>query len=136
MSVNGRWRTRRSPTIAGFEAKNPDPILTVNRSDLEQSMTGAKTLDAQIAGGTAKIHDDASVLAKLASTMVDFDPLNRCQGRIPRTCVSVRSRRGIAEIFKLGVSSVVRWCQRWSETGSAAPKGAAGAFRHWKRSWL
>src|SRR6476620_10502179 len=32
------------------------------------------------------------------------------------------SRREIAEIFKVGVSSVIRWCQRWSETGSAAPK--------------
>jgi len=31
------------------------------------------------------------------------------------------SRREIAEIFKVGVSSVIRWCQRWSETGSAAP---------------
>ena len=37
------------------------------------------------------------------------------------------SRREIAEIFKVGVSSVVRWCQRWSETGSAAPKPSGGS---------
>ncbi len=37
------------------------------------------------------------------------------------------SRREIAEIFKVGVSSVVRWCQRWSETGSAAPKRSGGS---------
>ena len=60
--------------IAGFEAKNPDLTLTINRSDLEQTMMGKKTLDAQIADGTAMIQGDASVLAKLASTMVDFDP--------------------------------------------------------------
>ena len=37
-------------------------------------MTGETTLDDQIAGGTAKIEGDASVLKQLASTMVDFDP--------------------------------------------------------------
>ena len=37
-------------------------------------MMGAKTLDAQIADGTAKAEGDAGVLKQLASTMVDFDP--------------------------------------------------------------
>ena len=31
-------------------------------------------MDAQIADGTAKIEGDASILKKLAATMVDFDP--------------------------------------------------------------
>jgi len=60
--------------IAGFQSKNPDLTLTINRSDLEQTMMGAKTLEAQIADGTAQVSGDVSVLAKLASTMVDFDP--------------------------------------------------------------
>ena len=60
--------------IAGFQAKSPDLTLTINRSDLEQTMMGKKTLEAQIADGTAKVQGDVSVLAKLASTMVDFDP--------------------------------------------------------------
>jgi alkyl sulfatase BDS1-like metallo-beta-lactamase superfamily hydrolase len=60
--------------IAGFQAKIPDLTLTINRSDLEQTMMGAKTLEAQIADGTAKVQGDVSVLAKLASTLVDFDP--------------------------------------------------------------
>jgi alkyl sulfatase BDS1-like metallo-beta-lactamase superfamily hydrolase len=60
--------------IAGFQAKYPDLTLTINRSDLEQTMMGATTLEAQIADGTAKVQGDVSVLAKLASTMVDFDP--------------------------------------------------------------
>ena len=60
--------------IEGFLADNPDLTITINRTDLEQTMMGAKTLDAQIADGTAKIDGDPSVLKKLASTMVDFDP--------------------------------------------------------------
>ena len=60
--------------IAGFQAKSPDLTLTVNRSDLEQTMMGVKTLEAQIADGTAKVQGDVTALAKLASTMVDFDP--------------------------------------------------------------
>ena len=60
--------------IQGFLADKPDLTLTINRSDLEQTMMGAKTLEAQIADGTAKVQGDAGVLKKLASTMVDFDP--------------------------------------------------------------
>jgi alkyl sulfatase BDS1-like metallo-beta-lactamase superfamily hydrolase len=60
--------------IKGFLADKPDLTLTINRSDLEQTMMGAKTLEAQIKEGTAKVNGDAGVLQKLASTMVDFDP--------------------------------------------------------------
>jgi alkyl sulfatase BDS1-like metallo-beta-lactamase superfamily hydrolase len=61
-------------SIAGFQAQNPDLTLTINRSDLEQTMMGVKPLEAQIADGTAKVQGDVSVLAQLAGTMVDFDP--------------------------------------------------------------
>lgn len=61
-------------SIAGFQADKPDLTLTIDRSALEQTMMGAKTLEAQIADGTAKVQGDPSVLAKLAATMVDFDP--------------------------------------------------------------
>jgi hypothetical protein len=37
-------------------------------------MMGAKTLEAQIKDGTAKVQGDVSRLQKLASTMIDFDP--------------------------------------------------------------
>jgi alkyl sulfatase BDS1-like metallo-beta-lactamase superfamily hydrolase len=60
--------------IKGFLAEKPDLTLTINRSDLEQTMIRAKTLESQIADGTAKVQGDASVLQKLAATMVDFDP--------------------------------------------------------------
>lgn len=60
--------------IAGFQAERPDLTLVINRSDLEQTMIGAKTLEAQIADGTAQVRGDASVLTRLAATMVEFDP--------------------------------------------------------------
>src|SRR5208337_4283750 len=63
----------------------------------------------------------------------EISGLDPCPSRIPRTCVSVRlkrlraERREAAEIFKVGVSSVIRWCRSWSETGSAAPKQSCGS---------
>ena len=60
--------------IKGFQAANPDLTLTINRADLEQTMMGAKTLDAQITDGTAKTVGDVGILKRLAAIMVDFDP--------------------------------------------------------------
>ena len=60
--------------IKGHLAQSPDLTLTINRSDLELTMMGVKTLDAQIAEGKANIQGNAGVLKQLASTMVDFDP--------------------------------------------------------------
>jgi len=60
--------------IAGFQAAVPDLTLTIDRADLEQTMMGVKTLDAQIADGTAKVEGNVDLLGKLAATMVDFDP--------------------------------------------------------------
>jgi alkyl sulfatase BDS1-like metallo-beta-lactamase superfamily hydrolase len=60
--------------VEGFLAENPDLTLTINRSDLELTMMGVKTLEAQIADGSATVDGDASILQQLASTMVDFDP--------------------------------------------------------------
>lgn len=60
--------------ISGFQAAKPDLTLTINRADLELTMMGKKTLDAQIADGSAKVEGDPTILKKLAATMVDFDP--------------------------------------------------------------
>jgi alkyl sulfatase BDS1-like metallo-beta-lactamase superfamily hydrolase len=60
--------------IEGFLADKPDLTLTINRRDLEQTMTGAKTLEAQIIEGECRAEGDVSILKKLAATMVDFDP--------------------------------------------------------------
>jgi hypothetical protein len=67
----------RSATLTnarGYLSDKPDLTLTIHRTDLEQTMIGAKTLKAQIADGTARFEGDIPILAKLAATMVDFDP--------------------------------------------------------------
>jgi alkyl sulfatase BDS1-like metallo-beta-lactamase superfamily hydrolase len=60
--------------IKAFQADKPNLTLTINRTDLEQTMMGAKTLEAQLADGTAKVQGDVTILKQLASTLVDFDP--------------------------------------------------------------
>jgi len=60
--------------IKGYLAEQPDLALTINRSDLEQTMIGTVTLEEQIKAGTAKVQGDVGILKKLASTIVDFDP--------------------------------------------------------------
>jgi alkyl sulfatase BDS1-like metallo-beta-lactamase superfamily hydrolase len=59
---------------AGFLAAKPDLTITINRVDLEKIMGGASTIEEQVAKGAMKLNGDASLLGKLASTMVDFDP--------------------------------------------------------------
>ena len=60
--------------IEGFLADDPDLSITINRSDLEAVMAGAKTLKAQIADGRAKVEGKTEILDQLASTLVVFDP--------------------------------------------------------------
>ena len=60
--------------IEGFLADDPDLSITINRSDLEMVMMGAKSLTAQIEDGTAKVEGDTKVLGLLASTLAVFDP--------------------------------------------------------------
>jgi alkyl sulfatase BDS1-like metallo-beta-lactamase superfamily hydrolase len=61
--------------IEGYQAEGADLTLTINRTDLEQVMAGAKTLIAQVEDGTAKVDGDPNVLKRLASTMVRFEVL-------------------------------------------------------------
>jgi alkyl sulfatase BDS1-like metallo-beta-lactamase superfamily hydrolase len=60
--------------IEGFLADDPDLEITINRSDLEQVMAGAKSLAAQIEDGTAKVRGDVGILKRLAATLVEFNP--------------------------------------------------------------
>lgn len=60
--------------IQGFQAARADLTLTINRADLMEVMAGQKTLEAQLADGTARAQGDLTVLTRLAGLMVDFDP--------------------------------------------------------------
>ena len=56
-----------------YQADDADLTITIDRADLEQTMTGAKSLKAQIEDGTAKTKGDLKILDQLAATMVNFE---------------------------------------------------------------
>ena len=60
--------------IEGFQADDADLSISINRTDLEQTMMGVKTLEAHIADGTATVEGDTTVLGQLASTLAIFNP--------------------------------------------------------------
>ena len=102
--VHGRAGERHAHQHQGIPGRKPDLTLTINRSDLEQTMMGAKTLEAQIADGTAKVQGDVNILKQLASTMVDFDPrfeimpgtkAQAQRSRTPMTTRPFRARRSL-----------------------------------------
>jgi alkyl sulfatase BDS1-like metallo-beta-lactamase superfamily hydrolase len=61
-------------TLAGYQAKDADLTLTIDRSDLEDVMIGTATLNDKVANGKATMAGNPQVLAQLTSTMVKFDP--------------------------------------------------------------
>jgi hypothetical protein len=59
--------------VISRQQTRPDPYDQSLRSGTDDD--GAKkTLEAQIANGTAKVDSDPTIWKQLASTMVDFDP--------------------------------------------------------------
>ena len=61
-------------TVAGYQAKDADLTITINRSDLEDVMIGKTKLAEKVAAGKATMAGNAQVLAQLASTMDQWDP--------------------------------------------------------------
>jgi alkyl sulfatase BDS1-like metallo-beta-lactamase superfamily hydrolase len=60
--------------IKGFQAKNPDLSITINRSDLETVMMGKVTMDEQIAAGKAKLVGERKPYDQLKAVLVQFTP--------------------------------------------------------------
>jgi alkyl sulfatase BDS1-like metallo-beta-lactamase superfamily hydrolase len=61
-------------SIKGFQAKNPDITLTINRADLETVMLGKATFAQQVAAGKAKIDGNPKRLEQLMGMLVRFPP--------------------------------------------------------------
>ncbi|MGB7962761.1 MAG: alkyl sulfatase dimerization domain-containing protein, partial [Propionicimonas sp.] len=59
--------------LDGFLNEHPDLTITVNRSDLEEAMIGATTLQQLIIDGVAVLDGDPGVLTTLASLLVHFE---------------------------------------------------------------
>jgi alkyl sulfatase BDS1-like metallo-beta-lactamase superfamily hydrolase len=60
--------------IKGFQAKNPDLTITLNRSDLESMMAGLTTFPALISTGKATLEGNPTVFEQLRSLLVEFTP--------------------------------------------------------------
>jgi alkyl sulfatase BDS1-like metallo-beta-lactamase superfamily hydrolase len=60
-------------TLAGYQAKDADLTLTIDRRELEDVMIGTAKLGDKVAAGKAKMVGNPQVLAQLGSTMVRFD---------------------------------------------------------------
>ena len=59
--------------LEGFLIDTPDLTITVDRSDLEEAMIGATTLQQLITDGVARLDGDPAVLTTLASLLVHFE---------------------------------------------------------------
>jgi alkyl sulfatase BDS1-like metallo-beta-lactamase superfamily hydrolase len=60
-------------TLAGYQAKDADLTITIDRRDLEDVMIGTSKLREKVAAGKAKMVGNPQVLAQLGSTMVKFN---------------------------------------------------------------
>ena len=59
--------------IEGFQADDADLSITINRSDIVQTMIGAVSFDDQIASGKAKFKGNRDVYEQLKALLVHFD---------------------------------------------------------------
>lgn len=62
-------------SIKGYQAKDADLSIMLNRSDLEEIMIGHTRLAELAQSGKAKVEGDQGVLQKLSLTLDKFDPL-------------------------------------------------------------
>ncbi|MCH9653275.1 MAG: MBL fold metallo-hydrolase [Planctomycetes bacterium] len=59
--------------LKGFQAPKADLTITINRADLIDVMIQKTTLPQQIIQGKARLEGDPLILAKLQSTLIDFE---------------------------------------------------------------
>ncbi|MDF0604966.1 MBL fold metallo-hydrolase [Neisseriaceae bacterium TC5R-5] len=60
--------------IKGYQAKNPDLTITINRSDLSNIMMGTTTFEKEAAAGKASLSGNSTVLQQLGGILVKFTP--------------------------------------------------------------
>lgn len=61
-------------SIKGFQAKQPDLTVTVNRADLNQVMMGRASFDDLVASGKARFDGDRTGFDRLRTILVPFTP--------------------------------------------------------------
>ena len=83
--------------LPGYQAKNADLTITINRSDLEEIMTGKAKLAGMVQAGKAKLDGNPQVLQQLASTMTKFNPWFEI---LPGTFRAPANTEPVTEVFE------------------------------------
>lgn len=83
--------------ISGYEAKDADLTITLNRHDLEEIMLGKAKLEELAKAGKAKLQGDAGVLKQLASAVEMYDSLFEI---MPGTKPAAEKPKAKEEVFK------------------------------------
>ncbi len=83
--------------IAGYQAKDADLTITLNRADLEDIMLGKAKLAELAKVGKAKLDGNASVLQQLAATCEMFDPMFQI---MPGTKPAAEMPKAKEEVFE------------------------------------
>jgi alkyl sulfatase BDS1-like metallo-beta-lactamase superfamily hydrolase len=83
--------------IAGYQAKDADLAITLNRADLEEIMLGKTNLEDLAKAGKAKLDGNAIVLKQLASAVEGYDPLFEI---MPGTKPPAEKPKAKEEVFK------------------------------------
>ena len=60
--------------IEGYQAKDPDLTITINRKDLTKVMMGDTTMDEMVANGTAETFGNKQLIDDLKGMLVQFSP--------------------------------------------------------------
>ena len=105
--------------IKGYQTAKADLTLTINRADLEKTLMGGKSLEAQLGDGTAKFQGDPIILKTLAGMMTDSRQPSRSspalgEGARARRARPIRHRRD--EGGRPGVSAPALPAAPWLAT--------------------
>lgn len=83
--------------ISGYEAKDANLTITINRGDLEDIMLGKTKLEELVKAGKAKLDGDAGVLKQLASAVETYNPLFEI---MPGTKPPAQKPKAKEEVFR------------------------------------
>jgi alkyl sulfatase BDS1-like metallo-beta-lactamase superfamily hydrolase len=82
--------------IEGYEAKDADLTVTLNRSDFEEIMLKKAKLQDLVKAGKARLDGDEAVLRQLAAACEDFDPMFQI---MPGTKTAKETPKAKEEVF-------------------------------------
>ncbi len=83
--------------VKGFQAKNPDLTITINRSDLELVMAGLTTFLALVGEGKARLEGNLAIFEQLRSLLVEFTPTFEIMPGTQATKAQIATQKDVFE---------------------------------------